>query len=198
MIGWQGMSVRHKLTCIWTEPFILCLNPAVLFILSSCPLEASWNVMAYAQKSDFFFWRNGRVHLNRRGHVLSRILAAEVCASAVVMLYTPCSEVVWRVLFANSIRQFALHFLSRASPCAIAFQLESTCTAGRQALCSYASSKTDITRCGGTDRQNVHVWNRLRIVVSTEDRTYHRCCPVSAWIRVRCLEGVRKCDGYAV
>ena len=40
------------------------------------------------------------VHLNRRrpGRQFSRILAAEVCASAVVMLDTPCSEVVWRVL----------------------------------------------------------------------------------------------------
>ena len=35
-------------------------------------------------------------------------------------------------------------------------------------------------------------------VVSTEGRTYRRCCSVSAWICVRCLEGVRKCDGYAV
>ena len=37
----------------------------------------------------------------------------------------------------------------------------------------------------------------LHGVVSTEDQTYRRC-PVSAWIWVRCLEGVRKCDGYAV
>ena len=28
---------------------------------------ASWNVMAHAQKPDFVFRRNGRVHLNRRG-----------------------------------------------------------------------------------------------------------------------------------
>jgi len=32
--------------------------------------------------------------LNRRGRQFSRLLAAEVCASAVVMLDTPCSEVV--------------------------------------------------------------------------------------------------------
>ena len=44
----------------------------------------------------------------------------------VVMLDTPCSEVVRRVLATHSIRQFPLHFLSRASPCAITFQLEST------------------------------------------------------------------------
>ena len=50
----------------------------------------------------------------------------EVCASAVVMLDTPCSGIVWRVLATHSIRQFPLHFPSRASPCAITFQLEST------------------------------------------------------------------------
>jgi hypothetical protein len=43
---------------------------------------------------DFVFRRNGRVHLNRRGSQFSRLLAAEMCASAVVMLDTPRSEVV--------------------------------------------------------------------------------------------------------
>jgi len=71
-------------------------------------LEASWNVMAHAQKPDFVFRRNGRVHLNRRGRQFSRLLAVELCASAVVMLDTPCSEVVWRVLATHSIRQFPL------------------------------------------------------------------------------------------
>ena len=56
----------------------------------------------------------------------SRLLAAEVCASAVVMLDTPCSEIVWRVLATHSIRQFPLHFPFRASPCAITFQMKST------------------------------------------------------------------------
>ena len=52
------------------------------------------NVMAHAQKPYFVFGRNGRVHLRRRGRQFSRLLAAEVCASAVVMLDTPCYEVV--------------------------------------------------------------------------------------------------------
>jgi len=82
--------------------------------------------MAYAQKLEFVFRRNGRVHLNRRERQFSQLLAAEVCASAVVMLDTPCSEVVWRVMATHSIRQFLLHFPSHASPCAITFQLEST------------------------------------------------------------------------
>jgi len=81
--------------------------------------------MAHAQKSDFVFRRNGRVHLNRQGRQCSRLLAAEVCASVVVMLDTPCSEVAWRVLATHSSLQFPLHFPSRASPCAITFQLDS-------------------------------------------------------------------------
>jgi len=81
--------------------------------------------MAHAQKPNLVFVRNGRVHLNRRGRQFIRLLAAEVCASAVVMLDTPCSEVVWRVLAVHSIRQFPLNFPSRPSPCAITFQLGS-------------------------------------------------------------------------
>jgi hypothetical protein len=47
--------------------------------------------MVHAQKPDFVFRRNGRVYLNRRWRQFSRLLAAEVCPSAVimvVMLYT--------------------------------------------------------------------------------------------------------------
>ena len=49
----------------------------------------------------FVFRRNGRVHLNRRGRQLGRLLA-----SAVVMLDTPCSEVVWRVLVPTPFASF--------------------------------------------------------------------------------------------
>jgi hypothetical protein len=88
--------------------------------------DCIWNVMAHTQKPDFVFLRNGRVHLNQRGRQFSRLLAAEVCASAVVMLDTPRSEVMWRVLATHSVCQFPLHFPSRASPCAITFQLDCT------------------------------------------------------------------------
>jgi hypothetical protein len=80
--------------------------------------------MTHTLKPDFVFRRNGRVHLNQRGLQFSRLLAADVCASAVVMLDTPSSEVVWRVLDTHSIRQFSLHFPSHALPCAITFQLD--------------------------------------------------------------------------
>ena len=88
-------------------------------------VDCGSNVMAHAQKPDFVFRRNGRVHLNRRGRQFSRLLAAEVCASAVIMLDTPCSDVVCRVLATHSIRQFPLYFPSCASPCGITFQLDS-------------------------------------------------------------------------
>ena len=81
-------------------------------------VDCVWNVMAQAQKPDFLFRRNRRVNLNRRGRQFSRLLAAKVCASAVAMLDTPCSEVVWSVLATHSIGQFPLHFPNRTSPCA--------------------------------------------------------------------------------
>ena len=89
--------------------------------------------MAHAQKPDFVFRQNGWAHWNRQGCQFSRLLAAEVCASAVVMLDTPCSEVVWRVLATDDLcwlpipfTSFPIHFPSRASPCTITFQLDST------------------------------------------------------------------------
>jgi len=59
-------------------------------------LRHVWNAMAHAQKLDLVFQRHGRVHLNWRGCHFIRLLAAEVCASAVVMvvmLDTPRSAV---------------------------------------------------------------------------------------------------------
>jgi len=98
----------------------------IAWLLEAIVADCVWNVMAHAQKPDFVFRRNGWVHLNRRGRQFSRLLAAEVYASASVMLDTPCSEVVWRVLATHSIHQLPLHFPTRASPCAIAIQLDST------------------------------------------------------------------------
>ena len=42
--------------------------------------------MAHAQKPEFVFPRNGRVHLNRWGRQFSRLLAVEECGSVVVMV----------------------------------------------------------------------------------------------------------------
>ena len=40
---------------------------ATIVVEKQWVLQASWNVMAHAQKQDFVFRRNGRVHLKRRG-----------------------------------------------------------------------------------------------------------------------------------
>ena len=110
----QGFTYEISL---WISVVVYrCQHPSML--------DCVWNVMAHAQKQDFIFRRNGRVHLNRRGRQFSQLPAAEVRASATVMLDTPCSEVQWRVLATHSIRQFPLHSPSCASPCAITFQLD--------------------------------------------------------------------------
>ena len=96
-------------------------------------VEASWNVMAHAQKPDFVFpAKRTSPFKSAGGRQFSRLLAAEVCASAVVMLDTPCSEVVWRVLATHCIHQFPLHFPSRASPCAITFRPDSRTLTGER------------------------------------------------------------------
>ena len=83
--------------------------------------------MAHAQKPDFVFRTKRPSPFKSAGvRQFSRLLAAEVCALAVVMLDKPCSEVVRRVLASHCIRQFHLDFPSRASPFAITFQLECT------------------------------------------------------------------------
>jgi len=115
------VTTAHSNTC---PAAILCLNSK---LRGQTWLEASRNVMAHAQKSYFVFRRNGRVHLNRPEGVSSVDYWQPRCAhQAVVVLDTPCSEVVWRVLATQSIRQFPLYFPSRASPCAIIFQLNCT------------------------------------------------------------------------
>jgi hypothetical protein len=86
-------------------------------------VDCVWNVMAHAQKPEFVFRRNGRVNLNRQGRQFSRLLTADVCASAVVMLDTPSSEVAkgnGYPLHSPVSPSLPLH----ASPCAITFQLD--------------------------------------------------------------------------
>jgi len=69
-------------------------------------VDCVWNVMAHAQKLDFVSRRIWRDHLNRPGDVSSVDYWQPRCAaSAVVMLDTPCSELVWRVLATHCIRQ---------------------------------------------------------------------------------------------
>ena len=86
--------------------------------------------MALVQKPDFIFRRNGRVHLNRPGggaSVQSTAGTAEVCGiSGSNAGYTVFQGSVKGILATHCIRQFPLHYPSRASPCAITFQLNFT------------------------------------------------------------------------
>jgi len=121
--------------------------------------------MTQTQKPDFVFRRNGRVHLNRQGRQSIRLLAAEVvCASAVVMLDTPCSQVVWRVLAIHSIRHFPLHVSSRASPCAITFQLDSTTRCDPTQLLGVRTESELVVGFVGLARRT-GVYNRLVFVI---------------------------------
>ena len=122
--------------------------------------------MAHAQKPDFVFRRNGRVHLNRRGRQFSRLLAAEVWASAVVMLDTQSSEVVWRVLATHSIRLYPLHFPSRASPCAITFQLDST----KHRLNEYATVAQTPSRCPEIRWNGIIVQGNIILTTSNQQQ----------------------------
>ena len=92
-------------------------------------VDCVWNVKAHAQKPDFVLWRNGRVYLNRRGRQFSRLLAGELWTSVCRVCTARaslCSAVTWRLPVTHFILLFLLHFSSRASPCAITFQLDST------------------------------------------------------------------------
>ena len=70
-------------------------------------VEASWNVMAHAQIPEFFFRAKRTMQFKSAGGVSSvDYWPIEVCASVVVMLDTPCSEVVWRVWLPTAFASF--------------------------------------------------------------------------------------------
>ena len=118
------LILRRNFKCLWTNIYTLTNTCYIGHYFIDC----AWNVMAHAEITDFVFRRNGQVHLNRPGGGVSSVDCWQPrCApSAVVMLDTPCSEVVWRVLATHTIRQFPPHFPSRAPPCVIAFQQNTT------------------------------------------------------------------------
>jgi hypothetical protein len=116
----QGWSCQHK------RPTTHFCQVTKLRICRA--VDCVWNVMAHAQKPDLVFRRNGWVHLNRRGaSVQSTTGSRGVRISGSNAGYTMFQGSV-RVMATHSIRQFPLHFPSRASPCAITFQLDCTST----------------------------------------------------------------------
>ena len=88
--------------------------------VSDLVIEASWNAMAHAQKPDFLFRRKGRVHLNRQERQFSPTTGSQVVrisgsnAGSVKGTGYPLHSPVSPSLSLP------------ASPCAIAFQLDST------------------------------------------------------------------------
>jgi hypothetical protein len=79
--------------------------------------------MAHAQKTDSVFRRNGRVYLNRQvASVHSNIGSRVVRIRGINAGY---NMIRGSVKSTHSIRQFPLHFPTRASRCAITFQLDS-------------------------------------------------------------------------
>jgi hypothetical protein len=92
---WEGLTAFTFLSrSIEAQYLKSAVRISIMFLLV---VFSAWNVMEHVQKPDFVFRRNRRVHLNGQGRQFSRLLAAEVCASAVVMLDAPCSEVVWGI-----------------------------------------------------------------------------------------------------
>jgi len=89
-------------------------------------VEASWNVMVHAQKPDFVFRAKRMSPFKSPGPSVQSTAGSRGVRTAVVMLDTSRSEVVWRVLATHCIRKFPLHLPSRGSLCAIKFQLEPT------------------------------------------------------------------------
>ena len=120
----------------------MCVGASVQSTTGSRGVRISGSNVGYTMFQGSVKSTSYPLHLNRReggGRQFSRLLAAEVCTSAVVMLDTPCSEVAWTVLAIHSIRQFPLHFPSCASPCTIIFQLESTICCTIKKTCEFYS-----------------------------------------------------------
>jgi hypothetical protein len=87
--------------------------------------------MTHAQKTDFAFRRNGRIHLNwREGRVSTFDCWQASCThqpAGFVLLVRACilqsCDAYW---LPTPFSCFTLHFSARASPCAITFQTQST------------------------------------------------------------------------
>jgi len=86
--------------------------------------------MAHAQKLDFVFRRNGPSPFKSAGSSVQSTTGSRGVrisgSNGSNAGYTMFRGNVKGILATHSIRQFPLHFPSRASPCAMMFQLDST------------------------------------------------------------------------
>jgi hypothetical protein len=106
--------------------FVLhCIATRSLFLL-----DCVWNVTAHAQKPDFVFRRNGRVHLSRRGASVQSTTGRRAVRISLQGLYCSCEPVFCSHVTLTGYPLHSLvspsHFYSRASSCTITFQLDST------------------------------------------------------------------------
>jgi hypothetical protein len=80
--------LEGSVTCLCVPSAVACRSPELCCSCVSC-VDCVWNVMAHAQKPDFVFRRNGRVHLNRRrASVQSTTGSRGVCISGSNAGYT--------------------------------------------------------------------------------------------------------------
>jgi len=107
--------------------------------------------MAHTHKPDLVFQRNGRVHLNRRGCQFSQLLAVEECGSVDSDCIDRVPTYSTRLLATHSIRIFPLHFPSRASPCAIRFQM---CYTHNETCCCCIKGEVIVFCCMALSRNS--------------------------------------------
>ena len=130
---WLGIPLKKEWYRCGKPDYTYRRRPVATALLSLCLwVDCVWNVMVHAQKSFIVRFRLSTKLTNSfksAGGQFSRLLAGELCTSACRVCTARaslCSAVMWRLLATHSIRLFPLYFSSRASPCAITFQLDST------------------------------------------------------------------------
>ena len=109
-VGGDAVGVAVVVVVVVAALVVVVVVVAVAAVVGVVVVDHVWNVMVYVQKPDFVFRRDRWVHLKRWGRQFSRLLAAEVCASAVVMLDTWCSEVVWEYWLPTPFTSFPFTF----------------------------------------------------------------------------------------
>jgi len=119
--------------------------------------------MAHAQKPDLVFQRKGRVHLNRQGCQFILLLAAEVCGSAHGNYVGRVPTYRSILLATHSIHVFPLHFLSRASPCAIRFWTRYTSISQWpfHLPAKYKTFHFQYCFCFSKERRSELIWNAI-------------------------------------
>ena len=138
---WKGRRVCRPLCVIDRRYLKITVKIISLYLAEAGPkswriqavsysdsrVELMRNLMAHAQKPDFIFRLNGRVHKSARESVQSTAGSRGMRISVSNAGYTT-SRGRMRVLATHSICQFPLHFPSRASPCATTFRTQYTTT----------------------------------------------------------------------